>query len=240
MQCDIPDKEIPSADPEAVILQYTPLVKKLANRYKGILDMYPSVDLEDLHQAGFIAITRAQRQYDPNGGASFLTYIFPAVKHSMLRTLGVINGHIPERLISLDDTPTENAEDLSLLDTIEDTSIIPFDDSIIEHETQQETAAEVRGAVSRLKNPKHREIITRCWLDGQDRTEAAAEMGMSVPVLYACDQNARDKLRRDEQLKQYAIPFFHISVSRFKSTWTSAVEAAVLWREEKQKGWLSS
>ena len=227
----ITDRDIPTADPGELIIQYTPLIYKLAKRYERILEKHPSVDKDDLLQAGRIAVYNGQKLYDPANG-SFFSYVAKAIRRGMLRTLGQNpnTGELPEITESLDKPLTEDGED-TLLDIIPDNTLTA-EERIVEQDCRQETAEAVRAAVDRLKNAKQREIIIRCWLKEQPKPEAAAEMGIKLKSLQMIDLEARYRLQRDKRLRQYVVPFFHVTRSRFNTTWTSATEAAVLWREE--------
>jgi RNA polymerase sigma factor (sigma-70 family) len=228
------DKDIPTADPGALIIQYTPLLYKLVRRYKQYLENLPAVDEEDLLQAGRIAIYTAQKQYDPDGGASFLTYAFDHIRSMMRRTMRFkADGSLPEEaLISLDEPLNEDSDETKL-DFVPDTTPTA-EERIIAQDDRQEVADAVHAAVDRLKSSKQREVMRRVWLDGQDRETAAAEMGTTYTALCSADMNARTKLRRDNQLRQFAIlryPFFRVGVRKFQNTFISATERAVLWRE---------
>ncbi len=234
------DKDIPTADPEALINQYMPLVTKLANRYRVLLERSGSVDLDDLLQAGRIAIFDAQKDYTKGNGVSFLTCVYNRVKWYILRTLGYKNGKLPPVLRYLDEPIQDqrsSAEDSdrTLMDTIPDPTLTA-EENTIEQDERQETIDAVHAALDRLKNAKQREVVTRCWLNEQTKPEAAAEMGIKLKSLQQIDLEARYKLRRDIDLKRfYALrfPLFRVSVSSFHSTFTSATEKAVLWRERK-------
>lgn len=228
---DIPDDLIPTADPQEVVQQYSGWVKRIANRYYTALERTGVIDLDDLFQVGCMAILRAQKAYDPNGGSGFLNFSSYYIRSAIRCELGFkADGTLPEQLVYLDEKITEDADD-TRLDILPDPSPTA-EEAIIEQDIQQEIAEAVRAAVDRLKNAKQREIITRCWLEGQDKQSVADDMGIKLRALQSVDTEARHKLRRDIQLKQYAIPFFNVSLGRFNTTWTSAVEAAAIWREE--------
>lgn len=231
----ITDKDIPQADPGELIIQYTPLLYKIVQRYQGILDRYGnngSISQEDLIQAGRIAIYTAQKKYDPEG-CSFMTFVFDRIRQAMRATLGINNGTIPDIPEYLDEPLTEDSE-ATALDMIEDPTIRPFDEPLIEEEARQDTIKEVHAAVDRLKNAKQREVITRCWIEGQEKPEAAADMGINIRSLQAVDLEARDRLRRDKLLQRFffSLPSFRVGAKRFNTTWTSEVELAAIWKEK--------
>ena len=226
----IPDKDIPATDPGTLIMQYTPLLQKLAKRYKPVLDKTGSVDIEDLLQAGRIAIYNAQKNYNPNNGATFLTYAFNGIRGAMLYALGYKNGKIPIALEYLDEPLSDNGDD-TRLDYIPDPSPTA-EESIIEQDTRNETAEAVHAAISRLKSEKHREIITRVYINGQDRKTAAEEMRMKIGSFHAADQIARGKLKRDKRLQWFCMPMLSGGLKRFRETGASSVEEMILWKEK--------
>ena len=229
----IADAEIRSADPSAVIEQYTPWIKRIAYRYNGILKQTGAISEDDLFQVGCMALMEAQKKYDPDAGMKFLSYSSYYIRNAIRRELGFSSqGKAPDQLVYLDEPLSEEA-DMSRIDLIPDESPTA-EEAHIEQDRKEEVAEAVHAAIDRLKNHKHREIITRCWINGQDRSEAAEEMGMNATVLSNYDRDARDKLSRDRILINFAIPVFHVGLGKYKNTWTSAVEAAVIWREEHQ------
>ena len=239
----IPDKDIPSADPEAVVEQYAAWIQKMANKYKELANQSNSVDIEDLKQTGVIGLLEAQRNYDPAKGASFLTYSFQWIRLRMLELLGFQDAkrhRPPQRLLSLDAPISEDSAE-TLLDSIDENTanpdIIPFDEKICEEDTRTETAQAVRMAIDRLPQARQREAITRVYLDGQTRPQAAADMNISMSYLSQLNRSSIWRLRNDRQLRDYVMPFYHVGVSTFNSTMTSAVELAVMWREERAE-WL--
>lgn len=233
----IPDSDIPGADPARVVAQYEPFVKKLAKRYIPILDRSGAVGLDDLYQAGRIAVLQAQKKYNPDEGSSFIHYLSFYIRSHIRRTLGFDNnGAAPARLVYLDEPLTDDeGNETARVDLIADPDILPFDEPMIDAETRNETAAEVHAALDRMKSDKQREIIRRVYLDGQTRQQAADETGAKIGAVYALDKEGRSTLRRDRRLKEYAqmiIPSFHVGVHTFRSTWTSAVERELIWKEE--------
>lgn len=69
-------------DVGAQIVQYTPLVKKIA--YHLMARLPPSVQQDDLIQAGLIGLLEALRNYDATQGASFQTYARIRIRGAML------------------------------------------------------------------------------------------------------------------------------------------------------------
>lgn len=70
---------------EELILQYAPLVKRIA--YHLVARLPPSVLVEDLMQAGMLGLLDAAGHYDARQGASFETYATIRVRGAMLDEL---------------------------------------------------------------------------------------------------------------------------------------------------------
>lgn len=68
--------------PDALVQEYAPLVKRIANHLRARLP--DGVDQDDLVQVGLIALLEAARQYSPAKGASFETYAGIRVRGAML------------------------------------------------------------------------------------------------------------------------------------------------------------
>lgn len=64
------------------VIKHVPLVKRIA--YHLMSRLPPSVQADDLIQAGMIGLLEAARNYDPNQGASFETYAVIRVRGAML------------------------------------------------------------------------------------------------------------------------------------------------------------
>jgi RNA polymerase sigma factor for flagellar operon FliA len=69
-------------DPDSQVKQYTPLVKRIA--YHLMSRLPPSVQQDDLIQAGMIGLLEALRNYDATQGASFQTYARIRIRGAML------------------------------------------------------------------------------------------------------------------------------------------------------------
>ena len=65
-----------------LVTQYAPLVKRIA--YHLMNRLPPSVQADDLIQAGMIGLLEASRNYDPTQGASFETYAGIRIRGAML------------------------------------------------------------------------------------------------------------------------------------------------------------
>lgn len=76
------DAQLFELDDNAQIEQYIPLVKRIA--YHLMSRLPPSVQQDDLIQAGLIGLLEALRNYDASQGASFQTYARIRIRGAML------------------------------------------------------------------------------------------------------------------------------------------------------------
>ncbi len=70
------------ADQDALVERHAPLVKRIA--YHLVSRLPPSVQADDLIQAGMIGLLEAARNYDASQGASFETYAGIRIRGAML------------------------------------------------------------------------------------------------------------------------------------------------------------
>jgi RNA polymerase sigma factor for flagellar operon FliA len=72
-------------DHHQLVIQHAPLLKRIA--YHLISRLPPSVQIDDLLQAGVVGLLEAARNYDPSQGASFETYASIRIRGAMLDEL---------------------------------------------------------------------------------------------------------------------------------------------------------
>ena len=230
----IPDAEIHDTDPETLIYCFTPWVQKIASRYSTLLAKTGALDMDDLYQVGCMALLKAQENYDPAAGASFFGFSQHYIRSAMRRELGYSSDGKPPVDMEYLDEPLKDDADTCKVDMLEDESIEPNDERI----QRLERYDELHKAIDRLKNEKHREIIKRVYFDEEAPHKAAAAMGMKLGSFYSANQTALDRLRRDYWLKTLCAPAYSSSLGRFRITFTSVVEAEVLWKEQEIDGML--
>lgn len=230
----IADSEIRGADPAAVVKQYEPYLQKMANRYAFALSRTGAVDMDDLIQVGRIAIIEAIKQYKPDRG-SFIKLLSYYVRNAMRKEVGIDGntGTLPPVPLSLDE-PLSDETEATLGDILPDPGAVPLDEPIMLDESRRETSEQIRAALDRMKHDKQRAAISLVWLEEKSKQSAADELGVNLKYFYELERTGRSSLRRDERLRLYAqdVPYIHIGMKRFNTTWTSATEYAVLWRLE--------
>jgi RNA polymerase sigma factor for flagellar operon FliA len=80
-----PEKEFDPSDRDGIILQYTPLIKFVANRIA--IRLPPHVDINDLISSGVLGLMDAIEKYDPTREAQFKTYAEFRIRGAMLDEL---------------------------------------------------------------------------------------------------------------------------------------------------------
>ncbi|MEE9240570.1 MAG: sigma-70 family RNA polymerase sigma factor, partial [bacterium] len=80
-----PEKDFDPSDRDGLVLQYTPLIKFIANRIA--IRLPPHIDINDLISSGVIGLIDAIEKYDPSREAKFKTYAEFRVRGAMLDEL---------------------------------------------------------------------------------------------------------------------------------------------------------
>ncbi len=232
----IEDAAIREAAQEDIINQYKDFVHKIANRYRNIIKQNGRFDIDDLMQSGFIGLMKAQKTYNPEKGITFLSWSARYINLEIRYLIGIKHDNsLPDdwQTDSLDRN-ISGADDLTMIDTVKAVDPTPSaEERLTEEAEKEEIAAAVRAAVARLKSEKQRYVIELVWLEGCSRNEAAEKMETTPDKVTGLDRSARDNLKRDRKLRTFAVPLFHVGVSAFHSTQTSATEKAVLWLEKE-------
>lgn len=70
------------ADERALVMEYAPLVKRIAHHLSARLPQ--TLEVEDLMQAGMIGLLEAARKFDPDNGASFETFAGIRIRGAMI------------------------------------------------------------------------------------------------------------------------------------------------------------
>ena len=228
------DAEIRTADPADVIQQYRPLIYKAANRYRAFLDRTGAIDLDDLIQAGMIAIMNAQRNYQPDK-SSFVRFSWDYIRCAIRRTIGLDGKRTaPAAMVYLDD-PINEDDRITILDTIPDPNIQDNAERLAEDAEREELSTAVHEAVDRLKNYKHREVITRMYFQGQKVPEIATATGIPAKQVYTNKDEALKRLRHDWRLERIVAPSYSASLGAFRNNMSSVEERIILWKEKQEE-----
>lgn len=214
-------------------MQYEQNVKMAhywACRYRWAAEQRNDIDIEDLQQAAFLGIMRANKVFDPEK-ASFGTYAGFYARKEIRSLLGIKHGKIPPILQSLDEPLNDDTDD-TRLDLLADETIPDPDEALIDADRRQT----VRDAVNRLQEDQ-RAVVSLHFFEGKTYHQAADAMNIPRDRVAHIVANARRNLRRDRYLRALAEVnkktnyMHHVGVTHFHSTMTSAVEDIVIWRE---------
>lgn len=221
----------------ALIRDNVGLVRRAVGRYSGALAKDSALSAEDLAQAAFLGVLAAAETFDGRKGA-WCDWAGWYISREIDRALGRRNGRFTKPhfgAVSLD-APVgigDGGEDITLMDQLEDDALPPVDAGLVD----QDAVREVREAVERLPNERRRDAVRRWLLDGEPQRAIAADMGVSVAAVAEQIARARAQLRHDIRLCAWRevqdIQLYRVGVARFMTTRTSAVELAVIRREEK-------
>ena len=225
---------------EALYAENRGLLNRLARQYEGACRLDRAVSVEDLMQAGFIGLVRAEQSFDPAQGKTWAAWAAWYVRRECEKLLGLRNG----RFIRADtgaetlDRPVAGMDDsgVTLKDTLADDSLPDADAALL----SRELADGVRAAVDRLESDRLRRAITLMQLEARSARAAAADMGVTpAQARRLCDQ-AMTRLHGDARLRaltdldERTRFHAHKGVRAFNQDWTSVTEAAALWRIEQR------
>lgn len=206
------------------------LLHKFARRYSRI---DTAVDSDDLIQAGYMGLVEAERTFEASRGKSWAGWAAYYIRRAMREAVGINTTRERAHLhtVSLDEPLGDDEGAASLLDTLEDESIPDASTGLVE---AQRTSA-VHEAVDRLAGDR-REVIQRHDLQGVSLAKTGEGMGISAEAVRCIRGKALRDLRRDWKLRRQLdeeTPYYRrVGLSAFNTTWTSATEAAALWRIE--------
>jgi RNA polymerase sigma factor (sigma-70 family) len=197
------------------------------------------VELDDIFQSCFFALLDAVRAYKAATGHKLLTYArFPLMnRFRALVGLRTTRRNPLDRAGSLDAPAGDDESDATVLDLVADPeSAAPFeaaDDELC----RPELRAALNAAIGRLPGDRAATIRWR-YFEGRSAADIAAELGVEPMRVYGIEQNALRDLRRERSLLAFreellaGMAYNHIGLRRFKETWESSVERAVIRADE--------
>ncbi len=199
------------------------LIYKWCMRYQTIAAKQ-YLDMDDLMNTAYFGMLQAVQTFDPLRGFKFTTLLQYYVRRSVRELLG-LRGKKRLPAISLD-KPLTDTDDITLLDTVEDTGAgEPFE------------SVENSGAHSFIwqevdKLPvEQASVIYGVFSEGKTYATIGQERGCSVESIRQIQRKAMRKLRNSEGVRRYAAETYaynHVGVGKFQRTGTSATEWAVL------------
>ena len=206
-----------------------PIARKVARRYEDQAVRNGGLDRDDLCQLASIGVWEAAKKYDPTRETRFFSWAAYYVRNYIRRSLILHRPCVDNMPKAALDAPIEGFDgEASLLDTIAD-----------EAATSPETAAECENmkrilheCLAKLRE-QEQDALRLVYMEGKTYEEAAALMGVPHSTVSGCIASGKQKLRHSPRLRTIYLPdsHYHVGVSRFFSTRTSAVEEIVMKRE---------
>jgi len=203
------------------------------------------VTLEDLRQEGYLATVQAAQAYDPARGYSFNAYLHYAIQNRVNALAGLRTTKQQREPIhnatSLD-APIQGAEDLRIIDTIEDASAYAAMEQIEARADNQRLHDALEKALAEIPHDQAYLIRAR-YYGGQSVREAAEAGQIPVDKAQAAYNNGILALRKPKAAKhirpwldelRYSYAIRGTGVRQFKYTRTSATEWTAIKMLERQ------
>lgn len=203
------------------------------------------VELDDLVQAGYLALVESVRKYDETQEAKFTTFFAYDLFSQFQATTGRTHRQRCDLLnhaVSLD-APTDDGDPdgRSLYDAVADSESLSFAEDVVTRVYLSQLHDELEAELSELAE-REAEIIRARYFEGNTLTEIAEARSTSFNEVRSLEQKAFRNLRkiaRRRQLEKYLdseTPFYlQVGPDQFNRSHTSAVERLVLLREEKER-----
>ena len=221
---------------EELYAQNKGLLVKLARQYAVACRLDRAVSVEDLTQAGFLALVRAARTYDSAGGKTWASWATWYVRRACEQALCLREGRRIQAHSGADtlDLPldADNPGSETVGDLLVDDSLPSPDAGLLLEELRRE----VRQAVERLADGDQRRVVQLRQLESLSFRDAARAMGISIAQARrlnarACMRLSRDwRLRRLVDLDDRTRFHAHKGMAAFNRDWTIVTEGAALWR----------
>lgn len=197
-----------------------------AAKYLPFAERNGGADLDDLHQLAALGVWRAARSFEGGRGVPFLSWAGVHIRMQIRRGLALDGRQRIENTCTASlDAPLPGVEDCTLADTLIDEAAT----DPLEAATQSNMRQIVREAVASLP-PSERDIVAKHDLAGVPLAKIASETGLQVYQVKSRRKHAHQALRRKHSIQELATKGYYIyySLGRFKRTFTSSVEAAVI------------
>ena len=205
-------------------------IHTMARRYMDELASYRGIELDDLRQAGALALYDAVAGYDPEKG-SFLTYLSYQLHQWFGRTAGLRTEKTARdpvtSMISLDD-PLEDGGTLADLQPDPHNHMEEVEAEIF----RQQLRAALENGMDRLLDTQDAELLKKRYFQGMSRRAVSANMGLTESNVFTREMKALRKLRTRAHLDDYIdtrTEFY--ARSDFRHTMESPVERIVFRRE---------
>jgi RNA polymerase sigma factor for flagellar operon FliA len=159
---------------ERVITAYQPLVKKLAARYRHL------IDYDDLVALGNIGLWEAAQQWRPGEGKPFGMLAYFRVRAKMIDEIRAVNGRRAQRWNRTEPLPDDDGRS---------------DPLYVERGFEEVEAAVDVEKIFQIFDDSEREIINALYFRGKTLVEFSAEQGISRHEARELRNRALEKAR---------------------------------------------
>ena len=211
------------------------LLHMLARRYRGMCERDRAIDFDDLLQSGFFGLVDASQHWEPERGA-WSTVAVWYIRKALRECLGIRTSRIRAEHGALSlDAPLAEDSGTSRMDLLEDETTPDNDEKL----RTSEVCNEVNAAMQEIKNQRVKDVIHRLYWQGRTFDALADDMGVSKQRIQQLRDAGFETLRKNRRLQALAdidglTRFYaHKGLKAFNTDWTSATEAAALWRIEE-------
>lgn len=181
-------------------------IYKMCNKYYishfGIC-VRVGVELEDITQTSYFALLKAVEAYKPDGEYKFIVYIKYHLKNSLNELLG-IRGNTGKRplnyAVSLE-TPINDADNVTLADTIDDKTATEAFEGVEQRIYNSELREYINKALSKLPDSQAG-AVNAVYLDGVEIKDYAEMIKTTRNYIYQLIKEAFGRLRRDMEFKR--------------------------------------
>ena len=167
--------------------RYKQLVRSRAHSYFLI-----GADHEDLVQEGMLGLYKAVCEYDESKSASFKSFAELCITRQILSAIknATRKKHTPlNHYVSLNRSPIESADDVTLLDTMRSLSVADPEDVLIGRENFEQMVVYLEKALS----PMERRVLS-LYLDGLSYPQIAARIEKPLKSVDNAMQRVKHKL----------------------------------------------
>lgn len=191
---------------------------------------------EDLQQEGFLAMVQAAQSFDKGRGYAFTSFLHYAVQNRVNALLGLRTAKQTREPInnagSLD-APLQGAEDVSILDTVEDADAYTAMEQVEERIDNQQLHDALEKALGEIPHDQY--IIRARYYGGQSVPQTASQMHMQADKAQMAYNKGLQALRKPKAAKhirpwldelRYSYGIRGTGAQQFKYTNTSATEWA--------------
>ena len=217
-----------------LILKASSFYSKYYNRFIAC-----GIELEDLEQECYFVLVDMVNAYDPEKGYKLTAYIGFQMKNRIRRLILLFNrdGRHKDALdvaSSLDGNINGfDDEELTLLDTVEDTTAAEDFKQADESMYQSELKQAIQTAITESLDETQQKVINLRFYNQASLEQTSRACDITPSQARATEQNALRKLRARRELKPFAEDYItshafdFTSLGSFKSRWASSQELII-------------